>query len=408
MGGGRLVEAFGMLSLLAGGVAACSAGPAEDEQQVTVKQQIDEARSVPRPSGWQLLGGDLNPFPGQYVSRPSLVADSFAGQVIAFSTIDPATTDGRVFVLRWRHGAWTSVGDPFEGTGPALAANERSGLYVCFAPPASAAAGGPLVQRWAHGGWAAVGGDVGDEAGYKGTRYVLDTCGGIQVGEHQAPIVAWAAERGPKNDRVYAAEWQRAKGRWTGLGPDAIGVRPAGVSLAAGSHDRVYVATFTPDGSYGGDATTQVWSWDGTAWTQLGADMPATADPVIGLDHGPPVLAFQDVASGALLVKRWTDGGWSSLPSPGTGGAPALAFTSSGKPVIAFVDSTGLPTIRVVTLAHGGWREVDGGVAPAGDGLVQLALALDDQDRPTVAWSRYDVAAGSSSVFAARQDACLR
>jgi hypothetical protein len=135
--------------------------------------------------------------------------------------------------------------------------------------------------------------------------------------------------------------------------------------------------------------------------------MPATADPVIGVGNGSPLLVLQDAASGALMVMRWMNGAWSALPSPGAGGAPALAFTSSGKPVVAFVDSAASPTIRVVTLAHGRWRQVGSGVA-AGSGLVRLAIALDDQDRPTVAWSEYDFGAGTSSVFAARHDACLR
>ncbi len=408
MAAGRRVEAIGLLSLLVAAAAACSADPAGDEQQLGVEQQVGEARPGSRPSGWQQLGGNLNPSPGQPVSGPSLVVDPHAGQVVAFSGVDPATSADRVFVMRWRHGEWAPVGDVFDGAGPALAASELGGLYVCFAPPASDTAGGPLVRRWAHGAWAAVGGDVGADTGFEANTYVVDACGGIQLGERQAPIVAWAALRGPKNFRVYAAQWRRGGGQWTGLGPDAIGVRPDGVSLAVGAHDRVYTATFTPGGSYGGGATTQVWSWDGTVWNQLGADMPATADPVIGEGHGSPFLALRDAASGALMVMRWTEGSWSSLPSPGAGGAPALAFTSSGKPVLAFVDSAASPAIRVVTLAHGGWRQVGGGVATPGSGAVQLALALDDQDRPTVAWSGSDPASGSSGIFAARHDASLR
>jgi len=404
----RRLLSMGLLSLLFAGAAACSGEPADVEQPIAVEQPGGQARASCRSSGWQQLGGDLNPFPGQPVSRPSLVVEPPAGQVLAFSAIDPATSAGRVFVFRRRHGDWAPVGEALDGAGPALAANERGGLAVCLAPPASDAAGGPMVRRWTPGGWIAVGGDIGAETGFAGTRYLVDACGGIVLGERQAPIVAWSAQVGPKNDRVYAATWRAGDGHWTGLGPGAIGVRPDAVSLAAGAHDRVYVATFTPGGSYGGGATTQVWSWDGTAWNQLGADMPATADPVIGESHGSSVLALQDAASGTLRVMRWTDSGWSSLPSPGAGGAPALAFTSSGKPVIAFVDDAAPPAIHVVTLAHGQWRAVGGPVAAAGTGLVQLAVALDDQDRPTVAWSEYDFAAGTSAVFAARHDAPLR
>lgn len=396
------LQAIGLVSLLVGGAAACSAEPVDGEQE------IGEARAGSPPPAWQMLGGDLSPFPGQPVSGPSLVVGPFGGQVLAFSSIDPVASADRTFVLGWHHGAWTPVGEVFDGAGPALAAGDHAGLYVCFAPPASSAVGGPIVRRWTLGGWVAVGGDIGAEAGFEGTRYVVDGCGGIQLGDRGEPIVAWAAEVGIKSDQVYAAEWGRAGRQWKGLGSDPIGERPAAVSLAAGPHDRLYAATFTPGGSYGGGATTQGWAWDGTAWNQLGADMPATADPVIGVGYGAPYLALQDGASGNLMVMRWVNGAWSPLPSPGAGGAPALAFTSSGKPVLAFVDAAASPTIRVVTLAHGRWREVGGGVAPAGAGVVQLAIVLDDQDRPTVAWSKYDFAAGTSGVFAARSGTCLR
>ena len=59
-----------------------------------------------------------------------------------------------------------------------------------------------------------------------------------------------------------------------------------------------------------------------TSATQAGhppraQNLPGTADPVIGEGYGPPVLAFHDAASGALVVMRWMDGAWSPLPSPG-------------------------------------------------------------------------------------------
>jgi hypothetical protein len=163
------------------------------------------------------------------------------------------------------------------------------------------------------------------------------------------------------------------------------------------------VATFTPGGSYGGGATTRVWSWDGATWTQLGADMPATADPVIAARRGTVYLALQDAATGALMVMRWTDGGWAPLPSPGLGRAPALAFTSSGDAVVAFVDTASPSAIHVAVLDGGEWRQVGDQVATVGDGLANLALALDEQDRPTLAWSEF----GTGQIFVKRYRAAL-
>jgi hypothetical protein len=400
-----LVRGQAIAVLLMAAAAGCSGAPSDAGADVDVDVEQSEVQSALRSAAWEPLGGNLNPFPGQFVSAPSLVVNPPARPALAFSTVDPVTGLDRAFVLRWRHGDWTAVGEGgFDGQGPSIAADDDGRLYACFA----AAGKGPVVQRWDGDAWVARGGDIGIETGFAGTRYLVESCDGIQLARGHRPVVAWSADVGAKNDAVYVAQWQRPDRAWAGIGPGRIGGRAGSPSLATDGRDQLYVATFSPGGSFGGGDTTRVWSWDGAVWVQLGPDMPATGHPVIAAGRCSLHLALEDDASGAVTVMKWLDGAWSLLPSPGLGSAPALAFTSSGHPVVAFIDTGEPRTIRVVTLVRGAWRDVGGGVASLGtDTTVSLTIAVDARDRPTLAWSEEGFT-GIGNVFAMRYGAALR
>lgn len=69
-----------------------------------------------------------------------------------------------------------------------------------------------------------------------------------------------------KANAVYAARWNRQQERWEGLGPGSIGGRATDVYVDIDVQDRLYVAAYSPGGSYGGGATTRVWRWSGSSW----------------------------------------------------------------------------------------------------------------------------------------------
>jgi len=380
------------------GAGACAAEPLDDDDEGVV--QTEGALRAPAAS-WEALGGDLNPAPGQSLSDPSLLRASLAHPVVAFSAFDPVTGSKQSFVLRWKRGGWSQLGTPLAGTGPFVALDEDGDcdgglagrLYACFVPDGA----GPVVQRWDGDTWSPLGGDVSVETGYQRTRYSVSGCDGMVLDRPGRPTITWTADTGSKSDYPYVARWNQRDQIWTGLGPDTVGEvgqRATSAALAFGGDHRAYLMTHKPGGSYGGDLTTRLWRWDRSAsdWIQLGADLLATDYPTIVTRHHDVYLALRDDASGAISVMRWRQDAWSSLPSPGVGVSPALAFTSSGSLVIAFVDEGVPATLRVARLHRGAWHEVGAGVATFDQKFPgHLELGFDDRDRPIVAWVESDL-----------------
>jgi hypothetical protein len=133
--------------------------------------------------------------------------------------------------------------------------------------------------------------------------------------------------------------------------------------------------------------------------------MPGAEDAVIGVYENSPYLALHSVAedpdtggipTDKIRVMRWRKGSWQSLPNPGNGtGRPALDFTPSGRPVVAYLEllEEGQTLNILVKYWTGGkaWRSVGDKVATVSCGpkcypKALLDLSLDARGRPIVAW----------------------
>lgn len=379
-------------------LCACGGSAAEGDDDLTL--------AVSRPAAtWVPLGGNLSPDSAALVTALTLASDPRPEPVLALSTLEPATQVEHTVVLRWHDSGWAALGEPLPALGPSLALDRRRHEYVCTG------GAGPFVSRWDGARWLALGGNIGEETGYKGGRYQVDRCGGIVIDGSGAPIVAWSADVGAKANVVYAARWNRSLHKWEGLGAGSIGGRATSAYLDIDAQDRLYVAAYSPGGSYGGGATTRVWRWSGSSWSQLGADLPGTDSPVVGVYEDAAYLALYDNASDGISVLRWHKGSWLALPSPGRGTLPALDFTPSGKPVIAYVegDPTTSALLQVKYLSDGVWRSAGTRVADATGQLIDnLELSLDSHGRPSIAWSLQDAQSGKSGVFVRRYEAALR
>lgn len=369
----RTLTLLGLLPLL----SACSDG-------VQAGDLDGEELASRRASRWVQLGGSLNPDPTDYVSAPALLPTRRVHPALAFSSTDPISGEEETRVLRWQGSGWEPVGEPLDGAGPALDGDGPHRLYACTG-------GGPSVRRWDGTSWAALGGDISEETGYRGTRYQVSGCSDLLLDRSAAPLVVWTADVGAKAHAVYAARWDAQRQRWEGLGPSSLGVRAPTARAAIDPRDRLYVATYSPGGSYGGGATTRVWRWSRGAWTQLGGDLPDTSDPTIAVHENSAYLALHDNPSGELRVLQWQRGAWRSLPSLSSGSQPALAFTASGRPVLGYVDPSVPAALRVDTLERGVWVHTGPGVSDVNDQIVgALDLSLDRSGRPMLAWSEQD------------------
>lgn len=354
-----------------------------------------------RQGQWVPLGGDLNPAPSEYVGKLSLAGDPRPNPVLAFSIPDPVNFSDISQVSLWSSGSWTQLGQPLAGAGPSVGIDSRHRIYACTGD-------GPYVSRWNGTSWVAIGGNISQETGYAGSRYAVYGCGGIVLDSSDTPIVTWSADVGAKANAVYAARWNGDQGKWEGLGPEQIYARATDATIDIDSHDRLYVTTFTPGGSYGGGNTTRVFRWQGNHWTQLGADMPNTTNPVIAVYDSAPYLALHDNASGNLQIMRWRQQSWSALPSPGPGDLPALDFTLTGKLVAAYATTDSTTPLQVQYLDGSTWTPVGSGLSDgSGDYVGLLDLSLDSNGRPTAAWTQTDSTGTSTAIYAKRYNVAL-
>lgn len=376
-------------------LGSCAGPAAEDDDAL-------ESAVSRRAASWESLGENLSPSPAALVTRVALAGDPRLQPVLAFSYIDSAAQADTTLVARWSGDGWVALGQPLAALGPSIASDSQRHPYVCLG------GGGPFVHRWSGASWAALGGNIGEETGYKGARYQADSCGGLVLDSTETPIVAWSADVGAKANLVYAARWNRQLQKWEGLGAGSIGGRATSAVLAIDARDRIYVAAYSPGGSYGGGATTRVWRFQGSTWTQLGQDMPGTDTPEIAVYENTAYLALYSNASGGLRVMRWQEDSWLELPSPGGGTLPALDFTPSGKPVLAYADD-GAPTrLRVKYPSGGTWRSVGESVSDAaGESIGDLDLSLDARGRPCLAWHEQDASGGNTSVLVRRYGTAL-
>jgi hypothetical protein len=349
------------------------------------------------------LGDDLNPAAAGPASRPSLTFDSLARPVVAFSRHDVAADTDATAVFEWRGNRWRAMGPTLAGATPSITTDGQGRVALCRG---TSRPEGPFAARWNGSTWAPLGGELGVETGYKVGRYTWPKCGGIVVDGSDVPIIAWSAHVGSKADALFGARWSRRQQRWLGLDPTIDG-RATEASVDIDDQDRVYIASFTPGGSYAGGATTRVWRFEDGVWSQLGADMPNTAGPVIAVrGNRSAYLALSDAAGGVISVKRWRAGAWQDLPSPGGGTDVALAFTPAGRPVLAYVDATAPNFVRVKVLVAGAWTELGAGIADVTGQSASLDLGVDERGRATVAWTAGDATTGSA-VFVARYDVAL-
>lgn len=376
-------------------VGACENAPAEADDVLA-------AAVFSQTASWAPLGENLRPEPTALVTRLSLAGDPRLEPVIAFSAIDQVSGAEQTRVARWSDSGWVALGPSLVALGPSVGNDSQRRAYLCTG------GGGPFVRRWNGTRWVAVGGNISEETGYQGMRYQVGSCGGLVLDSADTPIVAWSADVGAKADAVYAARWNPQQRKWEGLGPGNIGGRATSAYMDIDVQDRLYVAAYSPGGSYGGGATTRVWRWSGSSWSQLGADMPGTASPVIGVYDNSAYLALRENASGEVALLTWRQGGWLRLPTPGRGELPALDFTPSGKPVVAYVEAGPPATLRVKYLTAGAWQNAGPSVSDETDKFVGgIELSLDSRGRPSIAWNEQDAGGSNVGVFVWRSSAAL-
>jgi hypothetical protein len=424
------------LALLASASAGgCGAPPSEGDEaadRTTSGAGSTTTSTLPlavETGSWKRLGANLNPTPTEATSRPSLAFDQHARPVVGFSRGD-ATNRKTVDIVKWRGNRWQAAGPTLAGEGPEIAIDSRDRVVVCMVPvPYAVTPGpGPFVQRLSGSTWTPLGGSVAVETGYYQPRfYHSPRCGGVVIDEWDGPNITWTANYASASGYwlTRAARWSRSQQLWRALDPDfhelaADDTRGGNNSAAIDGQNRVYLATNLEQFPYGGANTTRVWRHDDDGWEELGPKMPDTAGPIVAVSgDSTPYLAVLNrdqgerqvppIPSDTIFVKRWSDGAWQDLPSPGVGTNLSLGFTPSGRPVLAYFDVAAPNLIRVKHFAEGAWVELGTGLGvvttPQEYPQPQLDLKVDPRGRATLAWTQG--ALGGFTLFVDRYDVAL-
>jgi len=164
-----------------------------------------------------------------------------------------------------------------------------------------------------------------------------------------------------------------------------------------------------------------VLGWEGAHWKRLG-EGPSTmgprndpSSPVIAVDHsGRPVVAWTDSSGDGdrdVYVSRWTGQQWVAVGKPlsaytgylTSARAPSLVLDKKGNPVVAWHEFNGRTDDVFVCRWDGtSWQPVgkslsafEGDESAAGP----TSLVLDHTGNPLVAWQEMDASASFSRIF---------
>ncbi|MCY1019446.1 Ig-like domain-containing protein [Pyxidicoccus sp. MSG2] len=164
-------------------------------------------------------------------------------------------------------------------------------------------------------------------------------------------------------------------------------------ALAMDAEDRPVVAWLDERGAIA------VARWKGTFWELLGTRLPTqglSGEPTLRVDaQGRFVLAWREVEGSESRVRlhRFTTGDWSAMASPSgvappPAAAPSLAMDldAEGNPVLAWTEAGSPAKVRVMRYSGSGWTSLDE-VSRAGvDVLVgRGGLELDGRGQPVLA-----------------------
>ena len=262
-------------------------------------------------SAWAQVGNDIDGEAASDYSGHSVSIDSDGSHVAigAYLNDGNGSDSGHVRIYSWDGSAWAQVGNDIDGE----AAEDRSGYSVSIDSDGSHVAiganyndgngnssGHVRIYSWDGSAWAQVGNDIDGEAGADGSgaSVSIDSDGShVAIG---API---NDANGSYSGHVRIYSWDGSA--WNQVGNDIDGeaaedLSGRSVSIDSdGSHVAIGADWNDGNGSYSGHV--RIYSWDGSAWTQVGNDIDAEA---AGDRSGASVSIDSDgshVAIGAYL-----------------------------------------------------------------------------------------------------------
>ena len=277
-------------------------------------------------SAWSQLGNDIDGQVSEDWSGWS-VSLSADGQTVAIGAPE-IVASGHVRIFSWNGSAWSQLGDDIDGE----ASRGSSGWSVSLSADGQTVAVGAIrnggigsdsgvrIYSWTGSTWSKLGADIDGE--YISTNISVSLSADGQT-------VAIGATRTRQENINYSHvrifSWDGSA--WSQLGDDIdgeeIGDNTRSVSLSADGQT-VAIGATNNDGNGNGDGAghVRIYSWGGSAWSQLGDDIDGqvTSDHLggsVSLSADGQTLAIgasgNSSKPGYVRIFGWTGSSWSQL-----------------------------------------------------------------------------------------------
>ena len=220
---------------------------------------------------WAQVGGD---FFGETASDRLgfSVAISADGLRIALGEYKHNSNAGRVIVFDWNGSTWIQAGVDIDGSGEFGYSISLSSDGKRLVVGANATTNGNAkVYDWSGSAWVQVGGDLTGTA--SGDQFGT----AVSISGDKTRIAVGAIGHDSSRGEVKIYEYHQGSATWVQLGStldgEATGDR-FGYSLAMSSNgSRVAIGADQNDGGGTNAGRVRVFDWDGSVWTQAGADI---------------------------------------------------------------------------------------------------------------------------------------
>ena len=233
---------------------------------------------------WTQVGSDIDGESAKDNSGRAVSIDSDGSHVAigAHENDGNGSNSGHVRIYSWDGSSWAQVGSDIDGE----AAGDQSGYSVSIDSDGSHVAigahyndgytGHVRIYSWDGSAWNQVGNDIDGEATWDlfGHSVSIDS-----DGSHVAIGARNNDGNGSDSGHVRIYSWDGSA--WTQLGNDIDGEAAydySGYSVSIdsdGSH--VAIGAINNDGNGSGSGHVRIYSWDGSAWNQLGNDIDGEA-----------------------------------------------------------------------------------------------------------------------------------
>ena len=278
-------------------------------------------------TAWTQLGADIDGEATGDKSGYSVSINANGDRVAigAYGNDGNGASSGHVRIYQWNGTTWTQIGQDIDGeaasdlSGGSVSMNAAGDRLAIGAEYNNGSnAGHVRIYDWNGTAWIQLGQDIDGEAAYDYSGYSVS----INANGDRVAIGALRNDgNGIDAGHVRIYDWNGTA--WTQLGADIDGEAPndnsgCSVSINAAG-DRLAIGARSNDGNAG---HVRIYEWNGTAWTQLGADIDGEAPNdnsgcSVSINAAGDRLAIgarsNDGNAGHVRIYEWNGTAWTQL-----------------------------------------------------------------------------------------------